>query len=67
LIYEGVVDVEIDQKFVKRLAKGAIFGELALLFKCSRRASIICKSPVCRFLIMKPANYKNALKKMKID
>lgn len=44
IIYKGSVDVEIDGKFVRTLGKGLTFGELALLFRCTRTATIVCKT-----------------------
>jgi CRP-like cAMP-binding protein len=42
LIESGVVGVEVDGIRVGSLNKGQSFGELALLFRASRAASIIC-------------------------
>lgn len=66
LIYKGKVDVEIDDKFIRTLEKGHSFGELALLFRTVRSASIACQTKNCEFLIMKPALYRKTLQKMKL-
>jgi CRP-like cAMP-binding protein len=67
LIYKGKVDVEIDDKHIRTLEKGHSFGELALLFRTSRSASIACQTKTCEFLVMKPALYRKTLQKMKLE
>lgn len=66
LIYKGKVQVEIDGRLVRELEKGSCFGEMALLFKAARSASIACQTRSCEFLIMKPALYRKSLQKMKL-
>lgn len=46
---------------------GGAFGELALLFRTSRSASILCNGVANKFLVMKPVLYKATLQKMKTD
>jgi CRP-like cAMP-binding protein len=67
LIYSGSVDIEIDGKVVRTLRKGETFGELALLFRSPRTASIKAKTNDCQFLVVKPLVYKKTLKKMRIE
>lgn len=67
LIYKGKVDVQIDNKFIRTLQKGHSFGELALLFRTARSASIACQTKSCQFLIMKPALYRSTLQKMRLQ
>lgn len=42
LIEKGKVSVEIDGKKVAEMKEGQAFGELALLFRAARAASIKC-------------------------
>ncbi len=58
--------MEIDSTFVRTLGEGKSFGEVALLFKTQRTASIKCKAMNNIFLLMKPALFRESLKKMKI-
>lgn len=44
---------------------GQCFGELALLFKASRAASIKCLESTNRFFVMKPGLYRSILQKLK--
>lgn len=67
LIYRGRVEVEVDGKLVRTLERGETFGELALLFRAARSASIACSAAGCEFLIMKPALYRKTLQKMKLE
>lgn len=67
LILNGKVKVEIDDKFVRELDKGQTFGEMALLLRAARSASIACEGPNCEFLIMKPSLYRKTLQKMKLE
>jgi cGMP-dependent protein kinase len=59
------VSVEIDQKKVTELGEGQSFGELALLFRASRAASIKCLSDNNQFFVMKPALYRSLLQQLK--
>ncbi len=65
IIEKGQVDVEIDGKKITELKEGQSFGELALLFRASRAASIKCVSLENRFCVMKPGLYKSILKHLK--
>ena len=47
IILEGTVSTEIDGKVIRKLSKGETFGELALLFRSPRTASIRCVSEQC--------------------
>jgi len=42
VIEKGTVEVEIDGKVIAKLKEGQSFGELALLFRASRAATIRC-------------------------
>lgn len=57
--------MEVDGTRVGSLNEGQSFGELALLFRASRAASIICESEVTRFFVMKPALYRNIIQQLK--
>lgn len=61
------MSVEIDGKVVRSLGKGETFGELALILKCPRTASILCGDGGCEFFVMKPAQYKRTVQKMKME
>jgi hypothetical protein len=52
---------------VRSLGKGETFGELALILKCARTASILCGEGGCEFFVMKPAQYKRTVQKMKME
>jgi CRP-like cAMP-binding protein len=67
LIFSGAVDTIIDGKKVRTLSKGDTFGELALLYRSVRTASIMTSSKDCEFLVVKPLIFKKTLKKMKMD
>ena len=47
------------------LKEGQAFGELALLFRASRAASIKCVGDENRYFVMKPSLYRNILKQLK--
>ena len=65
IIEKGTVDVEIDGNKVAELKEGQSFGELALLFRASRAASIKCTGTENRYFIMKPCLYRSILKQLK--
>lgn len=65
LIEQGSVDVEVDKRLACSLSPGQAFGELALLFRTTRAASIICKGQKNTFMLMKPLLYKQTLQKIK--
>lgn len=65
VIEKGEIAVEIDGKKVSELREGQCFGELALLFRASRAASIKCLGDLNRYFVMKPALYKSILKHLK--
>ena len=67
IIHQGTVDVQIDNEHVRTLSPGQTFGELAMLFKTPRTASIVCKDQSCSFLVMKPNLYKKTLQKMRLE
>ena len=47
------------------MGPGQSFGELALLFRASRAASIKCLSEKNLFFVMKPAIYRGILQQLK--
>lgn len=57
--------MEIDGVKVTELGEGQSFGELALLFRASRAASIRCLSEKNLFFVMKPALYRSILQQLK--
>ena len=65
IIEKGDIHVEIDGKKVAELKEGQAFGELALLFRASRAASIKCVGDENRYFVMKPSLYRNILKQLK--
>ena len=65
LIEKGTVEVEIDGKVVAELKEGQSFGELALLFRASRAATIRCMGEENRYFLMKPGLYRSILKQLK--
>ena len=65
IIEKGHIDVEIDGKKVTELKEGNAFGELALLFRTSRAASIKAAGEENRYFVMKPGLYRSILKQLK--
>ncbi len=57
LVESGEVEVEIDGKVIKTLSQGQGFGEIALILRTKRSASIKAKTE-CKFLIMKPLLFR---------
>ncbi len=65
VIQSGKVQVEVDGKMVGEIKEGASFGELALLFRANRAASIKCICEQTRFYIIKPAIYRRIIQKLR--
>ena len=66
IIEKGDIHVQIDGKKVAELKEGQAFGELALLFRASRAASIKCVGEQNRYFVMKPGLYRTILKQLKV-
>lgn len=47
LVYAGTVEAQIDGKKIRTLGRGETFGELALLFRSPRTASILSLTSKC--------------------
>ena len=57
--------MEIDGKEAAILRQGQSFGELALLFRAKRSASIRCLEEETYFFVMKPMIYRQILQQMR--
>lgn len=45
IIGSGSFGVYIDNRFVKSVKRGAVFGELSIIYNVNRTASVVCEAP----------------------
>jgi CRP-like cAMP-binding protein len=57
IVEEGEVEVSINGAFVRRMGRGALIGELSLLFDCPRSATVRCLSN-CVFWVLDRNRFK---------